>query len=146
MREHWFKKLEQLVRKHPLAVLRLDSEQQELLSSRIRSETNSFSIALPRATLRELRIPTACLLITEDHRGKKKTYFSSATGKSPVTTFDSRLMIENARPIALDGEESIMALVTDRRFASDLRRPPGKPGAPSPSFTHAERTSGRQAG
>ncbi len=30
-------------------------------------------------------------------------------------------MIENARPIALDGEESIMALVTDRRFASDLR-------------------------
>ncbi len=31
MREHWLKKLEQLVRKHPLAVLRLDSEQQETL-------------------------------------------------------------------------------------------------------------------
>ena len=121
MRKHWFKKLEQLVRKHPLAVLRLDSEQQELLSSRIRSETNSFSIALPRATLRELRTPTACLLITEDRRGKKKTYFCSAAGKSPVTTFESRLMIENARPIAPDGEESIIALVTDKRFASDLR-------------------------
>ena len=121
MRERWFKKLEQLVRKHPLAVLRLDSEQQGLLSSRMRSETISFSIALPRATLRELRVPTACLLITEDHQGKKKTYFSSALGKSSVTTFESRLMIENARPIAPDGEESIMALVTDRRFASDLR-------------------------
>ena len=43
------------------------------------------------------------------------------TGKSLVTTFESRLMIENARPIVPDGEESIMALVTDRRFASDLR-------------------------
>ena len=87
----------------------------------MRSETLSFSIALPRATLRELRVPTACLLITEDHRGKKKTYFSSAVGKSPVTTFDSRLMIESARPIAPNGEESIIALVTDKRFASDLR-------------------------
>ena len=75
MRERWFKKLEQLVRKHPLAVLRLDSEQQGLLSSRMRSETISFSIALPRATLRELRVPTACLLITEDHQGKKKDVF-----------------------------------------------------------------------
>ena len=121
MREHWLKKLEQLVRKHPLAVLRLDSEQQETLSSRAGGETISFSIALPRAALRGLRVPTTCLLITENHRGKKKTYFGSATGKSPVTTLESRLMIENARPIAPDGEESIMALVTDRRFASDLR-------------------------
>lgn len=126
MREHWFKKLEQLVRKHPLAVLRLDSEQQELLSSGIRSETISFSIALPRAALRELRVPTACLLITED-QGRKKTYFSSATGKSPVTTFESRLMIENVRPIIPDGEESIIALVTERRFASDLRSRLGIP-------------------
>ncbi len=122
MQEHWLKKLEQLVRKHPLAVLRLDSEQHETLSSQTSSETISFSIALPRATLRELRVPTACLLITEDHRGKKRTYFGSAVGKSPVTTFESRLMIGNARPIAPDEEESIIALVTDKHFASDLRR------------------------
>ena len=121
MQEHWLKKLEQLVRRHPLAVLRLDSEQQETLFSRTNSETFSFSIALPRATLRELRVPTACLLITEDHQGKKKTYFGSATRKSPVTTLDSRLMIENARQITPDEERSITALVTDKRFASDLR-------------------------
>ena len=119
-KEPWLKNLEQLVRKHPLAVLRFDSEELEIISQTQRG-MNSFSIAFPHGLLQELRPPTACLLLTKDYRKEEKAYFGLAVRKSPVTTFDSRLMIESARPIAPNKEESLIALVTEKRFATDLR-------------------------
>ena len=119
-KEPWLKDLEQLVRKHPLVVLRFDSGELEAISNTQRG-MNSFSIAFPHGLLQELRPPTACLLLTKDYRKEEKAYFGLAVRKSPVTTLDSRLMIESARPIAPKNEESLIALVTEKHFATDLR-------------------------
>lgn len=119
-KELWFNKLEELVRNHPLVVLRFDSEESEAISN-TRRGMNSFSIAFPHELLQGLRLPTACLLLTKNYYEKKKAYFSLAVRKGPVTTFDSRLMIESARPIIPNEEKSLIALVTEKRFATDLR-------------------------
>ena len=144
-KEPWFKELEQLVREHPLVVLRFDSEELEAISNTQRG-MNSFSIAFPHWLLQELRPPTACLLLTRDYCKKKKAYFSLAVGKSPVTTLDSRLMIESARPIAPNKEESLIGLVTEKRFATDLRNRFQEPSTIGPPLARTECTLNQQVG
>ena len=119
-KETWLSELEAFVRRRPLAVLRFDGEEWETISRRL-GETGSFSIAFLRATFQDLEMPSVCLLLTADCHGKEKTYFGLALRKSPIMTLESRLTIESVRPIGPDKEESVLALMTERRFAGSLR-------------------------
>ncbi|MCD6390282.1 MAG: hypothetical protein J7L69_12790 [Desulfobulbaceae bacterium] len=102
---HW-------VEKKPLILIRFDEALSEsLLNSRHKFEY--LTIAKPHSVFQDFKLPTICLL--EIH-GADTCYLGTATRKTAVSTFDSRLTIKKLRPVVPSSLREIERRVTDTRM------------------------------
>lgn len=107
-------KIAKWVQKKPLILIRFDKEFSEsLLNSQQGFE--HFTIAKTHAVFQTIKLPTPCLL--EIHEGNvTKCYLATATYKTAVSTFDSRLTIKKLRALLPNSLGAIEALISDSRM------------------------------
>lgn len=107
-------KIAQWVEKKPLILIRFDEDfSKSLLNSRQGFE--HLTIVKPHRVFQELELPTLCLLEVQNHDGTK-CYLGTATRKTAVSTFDSRLTIKKLRSVAPSSLNEIEGTVTDMRM------------------------------
>lgn len=107
-------KIAQWVEKKPLILIRFDEDfSKSLLNSRQGFE--HLTIVKPHRVFQELKLPTLCLLEIQDHDGTI-CYLGTATRKTAVSTFDSRLTIKKLRSVAPSSLTEIEETVTDMRM------------------------------
>ena len=90
-------KIADWVQKKPMIVIRFD----EAFSESLRNSTQGFehlTIAKPHSAFQDLKLPTVCLLEIQEYGGTK-CYLATATRKTAVSTFDSRLTIKKLRAV-----------------------------------------------
>jgi hypothetical protein len=86
---------------------------QSLLNARKGFE--HLTIVKPHSVLQDFKLPTLCLLEFQDH-AETKCYLGTATRKTAVSTFDSRLTIKKLRYIAPSSLQEIEAKVTNKQM------------------------------
>lgn len=107
-------KIAQWVEKKPLILIRFDEDfSKSLLNSRQVFE--HLTIVKPHRVFQELKLPTLCLLEVQDHDGTR-CYLGTATQKTAVSTFDSRLTIKKLRYVTPSSLNEIEGTVTDMRM------------------------------
>lgn len=107
-------KIAQWVEKKPLILIRFDEDfSKSLLNSRQGFE--HLTIVKPHRVFQELKLPTLCLLEVQDHDGTR-CYLGTATRKTAVSTFDSRLTIKKLRYVTPSSLNEIEGTVTDMRM------------------------------
>lgn len=107
-------KIAQWVEKNPLILIRFDGDfSKSLLNSRQGFE--HLTIVKPHRVFQELKLPTLCLLEIQDRNGTR-CYLGTATQKTAVSTFDSRLTIKKLRSVAPSSLNEIEGTVTDMRM------------------------------
>ena len=114
-----FTKIAKWVEKKPIILGRFG----EVLSESLNNTARGFehlTIAKPRSTFQGFKVPTLCMLEIQSHDATK-CYLATATGKSAITTFDSRLTIKKLRPIAPSSLQEIEREVTDTRIKHHFR-------------------------
>ena len=114
-----FTKIAKWVEKKPIILGRFGEVLSESLNNTARGFEH-FTIAKPRSAFQGFKVPTLCMLEIQSHDGTK-CYLATATGKSAITTFDSRLTIKKLRPIAPSSLQEIEREVTDTRIKHHLR-------------------------
>ena len=91
-------KIAQWVEKKPLILIRFDEELSvSLLNARQGFE--HLTIVKPHAVFHDFKLPTLCLMEVHEHNATK-CYLATATRKTAVSTFDSRLTIKKLRFVA----------------------------------------------
>ena len=114
-----FTKIAKWVEKKPIILGRFGKVLSESLNNTARGFEH-LTIAKPRSTFQGFKVPTLCMLEIQSHDATK-CYLATATGKSAITTFDSRLTVKKLRPIALSSLQEIEREVTDTRIKHHLR-------------------------
>ena len=114
-----FIKIAKWVEKKPIILGRFGEGMSESLNNTTRGFEH-LTIAKPRSTFQGFKVPTLCMLEIKSHDATK-CYLATATGKSAITTFDSRLTIKKLRPIAPSSLREIEREVTDTRIKHYLR-------------------------
>ena len=107
-------KIAKWVQKKPMILIRFD----EALSESLHNSRQGFehlTMAKPHATLKAIKLPTLCLLQIEEH-DTTQCYLATATRKTAVSTFDSRLTIKKLRSLKQASLQDIEALITDSRM------------------------------
>lgn len=107
-------KIAQWVEKKPMILVRFDEDFSEsLLNSRNGFE--HLTIVKPHRVFQEFKLPTLCLLEIQDHDGTN-CYLATATRKTAVSTFDSRVTIKKLRSVAPSSLKEIEEAVIDKRM------------------------------
>ena len=114
-----FTKIAKWVEKKPIMLGRFGEVFSESLNNTARGFEH-LTIAKPRSTFQGFKVPTLCMLEIQSHDATK-CYLATATGKSAITTFDSRLTLKKLRPIAPSSLQEIEREVTDARIKHHLR-------------------------
>ena len=114
-----FTKIAEWVEKKPIILGRFGEVFSESLNNTARGFEH-LTIAKPRSTFQGFKVPTLCMLEIQSHDATK-CYLATATGKSAITTFDSRLTLKKLRPIAPSSLQEIEREVTDARIKHHLR-------------------------
>ena len=114
-----FTKIAKWVEKKPIILGRFGEAFSESLNNTARGFEH-LTIAKPHSTFQGFKVPTLCLLEIESHDATK-CYLATATWKSAISTFDSRLTIKKLRPVAPSSLREIAREVTDTRFSHLLR-------------------------
>lgn len=98
----------------PMILIRFDEVFSESLCNS-RQGFEHLTIVNPHWVFHAFKLPTLCLLEIQDHDGTK-CYLGTATRKTAVSTFDSRLTIKKLRSIAPASLQAIEGKVTDSRM------------------------------
>ncbi len=114
-----FTKIAEWVEKKPMVLGRFGEALSESLNSTARGFEH-LTIAKPHSTFQDFKLPTLCLLEIQSHDATR-CYLATATQRSAISTFDSRLTIKKLRPIAPTSLREIEREVTDTRFKHHLR-------------------------
>ena len=114
-----FTKIAKWVEKKPIILGRFGEVFSESLNNTARGFEHP-TIAKPHSTFQGFKVPTLCMLEIQSHDATK-CYLATATGKSAITTFDSRLTLKKLRPIAPSSLQEIEREVTDARIKHHLR-------------------------
>ena len=109
-----FNKIAKWVEKKPIILGRFGEALSDSLYNTARG-FERFTIARPHSTFQRFKIPTLCVLEIQSHDGTN-CYLATATRKSSISTFDSRLTIRKLRPIAPSSLQDIEGEVTDTRI------------------------------
>ena len=107
-------KITNWVQKKPLILMRFDEAFSESLHNS-RQGFEHLTIVKPHSVLHAIKLPTLCLL--EIQEGDATTcYLATATRKTAVSTFDSRLTIKKLRALQPDSLQDLETLITDSRM------------------------------
>jgi hypothetical protein len=118
----WLTTLTNVVGEKPLVLFRFDGEEWgSLLESR--GGTNTFTIARSYASLHNVRVPTACILVGHEFGigAPEVVHFGLLKSKSSNTTLESRLKITCAQSVSPSSERGLLRLVTDNALRPILR-------------------------
>lgn len=113
-------KIAKWVQEKPMILIRFD----EALSETLHNSMQGFehlTIAKLHQVFQDFKLPTVCLLEIQEQK-ETKCYLATATGKSVVSLFDSRLTIKKLRPVTTSSFHKIERKVTDaqmKRLLSD---------------------------
>ena len=110
-----FTKIANWVEKKPILLGRFGEAMSESLHNSGRGFEH-LTVAKPHSTFQGFKVPTICLLEIAN-RDVTKCYLATATGKSAISTFDSRLTIKKLRPIAQSSLQEIVSEVTNSQFS-----------------------------
>ena len=102
------------VQKKPLILIRFDEAFSESLHNSMQGFEH-LTIVKPHSTFRAIKFPTICLLEIQEGDATK-CYMATATRKTAVSTFDSRLTIKKLRALQSDSLQAIKALISDSRM------------------------------
>lgn len=123
-------KLAGWVEKKPMILIRFDKEYSERLHNSRRGSEHT-TLAKPHSSLYNFKLPTLCLLETQQHDATQ-CYLSTATKKSAVSTFESRLTIKKLCFLKQASFQDIKTQITDLRMKRLLRKQlPGEEGISS---------------
>ncbi len=133
----WLSTLTRTVEKRPLVVFRFSQDNWGALRE-TRRGPGTFTMAQPYASLRNVRAPTACILVGRefgelgwDYELESGHQFASADevlhfgllqSKSSITTLESRLKITHAQRISPSSEKELLKLLTNNALRTVLRR------------------------
>ena len=107
-------KIAQWVEKKPLILIRFD----EAISESLLNSKNGFehlTIAKPHSVFKGFNLPTICLLEIQEYDATE-CYLATATRKTAVSTFDSRLTIRKLRSVVPSSLQEIGEMVIDTRM------------------------------
>ncbi len=107
-------KIANWVQKKPIVLIRFDEELSEFLQES-RQGFEHLTFVRPHSTFQAIKLPTLCLLETQDGK-ETKFYMGAATRKSAVSTFDSRLTIKKLRILHPNSIQGLEALLSDTRM------------------------------
>lgn len=116
----WLQSLRGLVSKKPLVIFRFSAEEWWDLEQSY-SGLSRFTIARPRAVLRTVRVPTACLLYGEGEWDDPAAYFALLSTRSAGTTLEYRVKIEHAHRVYPATAEELLSRIDDKAMAANLR-------------------------
>ena len=102
--------LETTVRKRRLVVFRFDGEDWDRLQESRRG-LNEFTIVKPHETFRNLRTPTVCLVICNNHF-ETELRLGVVSSRMGVSTLDSRVKVTRTERIQPSSEAELRQLVT----------------------------------
>ena len=115
----WLKELTDLVDRKPLIIFRFPHDEWVRLKSPS-DRFNNFTIARSKTFLKDVRLPTAGLLIGDVFHRETEVYFALVKSRTSATTLDSRIRFTNAQRISPSAEEDLLPLVTKTIFESKL--------------------------
>ena len=107
-------KLAEWVEKKPLVLIRFDEEYSDSLFN-TKQGFEQLTVAKPHSVYHNFKLPTLCLLEIHEH-DETQCFLGTVTGKTAVSTFDSRLTIKKLRSIVPSSLDKIKKRVTDKRF------------------------------
>jgi len=107
-------KIAQWVEKKPLILIRFDKAFSESLLN-ARQGFEHLTIVKPHSVFQNFKLPTICLLEIQDYDATK-CYLATATRKTAVSTFDSRLTIKKLRSVVPSSLRELKERVTDTRM------------------------------
>ena len=119
MDANWRKSLEEIVRQRRLVIFQFDGEEWWRLQESRRG-LNEFTIARSHEYLRQIRIPTACILLMQDDF-ETETRFGIVRPRSPVSTLESRIKVKRAQPIQPPSKTDLLRIVTEKAFVTKLQ-------------------------
>lgn len=120
-------KIANWVQKKPMILIRFDEAFSESLHNS-RQGFEHLTIVKPHPVFQAIKLPTLCLLEIQEGDATK-CYLATATRKTAVSTFDSRLTIKKLRTLRPDSLQAIEALISDSRMKHLLgERLPGEGG------------------
>ena len=115
----WLKQLTDLVDRKPLIIFRFSHDEWARLKSPF-DHFNNFTVARSHTLFRDVRLPTAGLLIGNVYNGETEVYFALVKSRARATTLDSRIRFLSARQISPSAEQDFLHLVTKTIFKSNL--------------------------
>jgi hypothetical protein len=126
----WLTTLTQTVLQKPIVVLRFSEDEWAGLNES-RGGTHTFTIARSYSSLRNVRVPTACILLGQEFGigAPEVIHCGLLESKSSNTTLESRLKVTSAGPISPSSEAQLLRLPTDNALKSVLRRRLAEKGA-----------------
>jgi hypothetical protein len=107
-------KIANWVQKKPIIVIRFDEAFSESLH-KSRQGFEHLTMVKPHPVLQAIKLPTLCLLEIQEGDAAK-CYLATATRKTAVSTFDSRLTIKKLRALKPESLQDIEALISDSRM------------------------------
>ena len=108
----WRKSLEETVRQRRLVIFQFDGEEWRCLQESRRG-LNEFTIARSHEYLRQIRIPTACILIMQDDC-ETEVRFGIVSSRSAISTLESRIKIKKSQRIQPSSKADLFWLIEDK--------------------------------
>ena len=115
----WLKELTDLVDKKPLIIFRFSQDEWGRLQSSS-DRFSDFTVARSHTFCKDVRLPTAGLLIGDVFHRETEVYFALVKSRTSATTLDSRIRFTNARRISPSAEQDLLNYVTKTIFESNL--------------------------
>ena len=94
----WLKQLTDLVDQKPLIIFRFSHDEWARLKGSF-GHFDNFTVARSNTLFRDVRLPTAGLLIGNVFNKETEVYFALIKSPTRATTLDSRIRVTNARQI-----------------------------------------------
>ena len=116
----WLKELTDLVDRKPLIIFRFSHGEWVRLKSPF-NRFNNFTVARSHTFFKDVRLPTAGLLIGDVFNRETEIYFALVKSRSHASTLDSRIRFVSARRISPSAEQDLLHFVTKTGFKSNLR-------------------------
>ena len=115
----WLKQLTDLVDRKPLIIFRFSHDEWVRLKEPF-GHFNNFSVARSHTLFKDVRLPTAGLLIGNVFNRETEIYFAFVKSRTRATTLDSRITFVSARRISPSAEQDLLNFVTKTAFKSNL--------------------------
>ena len=112
MDANWRKSLEEIVRQRRLVIFQFDGEEWRRLQESRRG-WNEFTIARSHEHLRQIQIPTACILLMQDDF-EREARFGVVSSRSPISTLESRIKIKKSQRIQPSSKDGLFLLIADK--------------------------------